>query len=1058
VQPALTAVGAFTYHFVEGQWSAAHYIAEIFDPDAPFGTFGGSDAYTANIDWGDGTTSSQQGDGSGGPLPNFFDDNHLYTEESPPNGFTITVTLQAPGLPTFTVTDTAIVTDPPVAGPTVSSGLDPGFGQGGTVTTDFPGTTPGSASASVVQVQPWDQKIVVAGGATAGVDQLGNPIYEFAVARYNPDGSLDSSFGDNGLVTIPSNDAGAGFLAIQPDGKIIVAGNFAIPNYSPSSPPMPGQFITTGSTITRLNSDGSLDDSFGIGGSEIKDFTLNNLVLEPDGKVVVAGNSTVDYSPLVARLNSDGSLDDSFGTGGEEIGLSGNLALQPDGKILLLGGYTTGGGLSSNDVEAGTEGFTVTRLDANGNLDTSFGAGGTSVIDLGSGFLPADFLGGGNLAVQSDGKIVVGGTFFTSDSVEYANGENDFVVARLDQDGNLDPSFGTGGIQSIEGGLESGMALEPDGKIVLVGTLQGNFSDNSSPAAVVRLDSDGNPDTSFGNYGERTDFFPVSADQLIEGIGSGASSVAVQADGNIVIAGNTTTSSWAVARLLGSGTQGPIGGYTVTADVGASSGVQTVAMFSDPGGAESLADYSADISWGDGGRTQGTISGPDANGNFTVQGSYTYATAGSFPITVTIHHDSAADATGISNANVHGDNLTVTGGFTFHLLEGTWSPSYTLAMVADPSDPSADVADFYGATIDWGDGTTSLNSLNYSDLPQFQAAVQFEHQYMEESPPNGFTITVTVDAPGLPTTTDTAIVTDPAVVGPTLSSAGFDPSFGQGGTVTTDFPGTVSSGEYPIAGYYGLFGGYGPSPTVVQVQPWDQKIVVAGSAPTSADQFGNVTTYEVVVARYNPDGTLDSSFGENGVVSMPAENKVDSLAIQPDGKILVGGSATVLRLNSDGSLDNSFSYGISGFPAESLAFQPDGKIIVASPNNNVYQVARLNSDGSLDTSFGTGGEQQTNLAAGLVGKSQETSLSAGLAVQPDGKILVCGSDNGFAVTRLDANGDLDTSFGTDGTSIIQVGSTVPGIGEYPFPFWQVANSVAVQPDGKIIVAGNAIAS
>jgi len=208
------------------------------------------------------------------------------------------------------------------------------------------------------------------------------------------------------------------------------------------------------------------------------------------------------------------------------------------------------------------------------------------------------------------------------------------------------------------------MALLPDGKIVLVGFISINFGTDNPDGVyqlpeAVRLDSNGNRDTSFGSDGEL--LFNVWPNGT-------ANSVAVQADGNILVAVSnppppdnvSLPPQWIVARLLGSGTQGPIGGYTVTADAGASSGLQTVAMFSDPGGAEPLADYSADIDWGDGSSpTQGTISGPDANGNYTVQGSHAYATAGSYPITVTIHHDSAADATGTSTAYVLDDSSSV---------------------------------------------------------------------------------------------------------------------------------------------------------------------------------------------------------------------------------------------------------------------------------------------------------------------------------------------------------------------------------------------------------------
>jgi hypothetical protein len=229
------------------------------------------------------------------------------------------------------------------------------------------------------------------------------------------------------------------------------------------------------------------------------------------------------------------------------------------------------------------------------------------------------------------------------------------------------------------------------------------------------------------------------------------------------------------------------GGFTVTSNEGAASGLQTVATFADPGGSEELSDYAASISWGDGTpNTPGTIT--VSGGVYTVQGSHTYAeestpdhTGGSptYKVTVTISHDAAAASTAVSAAKVTDPPVAATGKFTVTGVEGVLSSSQTVATFTDPGGAEA-VGD-YAATIAWGDGSTSPGTITLSGGVYTVAG---SHSYAEENAPdhagsNPYGITVTVTHEGAPsvTATSTAVIGDAtpvagAITGPATASPG----------------------------------------------------------------------------------------------------------------------------------------------------------------------------------------------------------------------------------------------------------------------------------------------
>lgn len=312
--------------------------------------------------------------------------------------------------------------------------LDTSFGGDGKVRTKFRG----EAQAGGVAVQP-DGAIVVVGRAGG----------QFALARHKRHGALDTSFGGDGKVRTEFwlGDAGAVDVAIQPDGKILVAGSTA------------GEWA-----VARYEADGTLDTSFGRDGKVRTDFTsgpdnASALVIQSDGKIVVVGRAGYRGFAL-ARYRRGGSLDSSFGDEGKVRTFFGSLdsvrasadgvAIQEDGKIVAAG--WAGG----NYVRVA-----LARYEVNGTLDTSFGGDGRVRTDFGDSAEAAS-----DVAIQANGKIVIAGM---------AAYYKVFALARYLTNGSLDRSFGTGGKVTTE--FDAGdawadaLAMQAGGKIVAVGTL-----------------------------------------------------------------------------------------------------------------------------------------------------------------------------------------------------------------------------------------------------------------------------------------------------------------------------------------------------------------------------------------------------------------------------------------------------------------------------------------------------------------------------------------------------------------------------------------------------------
>ncbi len=346
-------------------------------------------------------------------------------------------------------------------------------------------------------------------------------------------GTLDDSFGSNGKAVTNFKNAAAQCYtsALQRDGKILAAGQYGASTGRPS-----------GFFIIRYLADGSVDSSFSDDGYVVTSLsdnwftqtleTIRSIAVQPDNKIVVAGYASrgelndedgvhPNFNLALVRYMPNGSLDSTFGENGKvmtdfgvfELGYA--VTLQPDGKIVVGG---------SSQAPFDIDNFLVTRYLPNGNLDSSFGEGGKVITDFNDS--DRDIIRA--LALQSDGKIVAGGTnLFVGDSHS-----GNFALARYERNGLLDASFGNGGMVLTDFGPNgdeiNDIALQPDGKIVAAGTANYGFMQNTS-MALVRYNTDGSLDPTFGEAGKTSIRFEEGP--------STATSIALQEEGKIITAG-----------------------------------------------------------------------------------------------------------------------------------------------------------------------------------------------------------------------------------------------------------------------------------------------------------------------------------------------------------------------------------------------------------------------------------------------------------------------------------------------------------------------------------------
>jgi uncharacterized delta-60 repeat protein len=655
---------------------------------------------------------------------------------------------------------------------------------------------------------------------------------------------------------------------------------------------------------------GDVDLSFNSGlGASGAVATVSAVALQADGKIVAAGTFSQSGNQArgnIARFNTDGGLDPTFlSSGGGANGDVLALLVQTDGKILLFGDFTTVNGAARNR---------IARLNSDGTLDYSFLAGST-----GTNFAI------NTAALQSNGKIVIGGRFTN------VNGTTRNRIARLNSDGTLDNSFLAAG-SGINGEVFS-LALQTDGKTVIGGFF--TSVNGATRFGVARLNSDGTNDASFlttAGFGVNNSVFAV----------------AVQPDGRIVIGGLFTNVNGAerngCARL---NADGNLDGSFMAIGSGANAPLHALALQTDGkiviGGAFTIFSGSA----------RNGIARLNTNG--TVDTSF------------------LATGSGVNNIvrslGIQGDGKVVLGG--------------AFTIVNDEARA----------------GIARLND------------------------------TGTLDNPGPGVVRHDVAAAGVQSDGKVIIGGGFVNFAGTGrnriarlnndGTLDTSF----------------LAAGSGANGDVLALAiQTDGKIVIGGT-------FTNVNgTARNRIARLNTDGSLDAGF----VVGAGADSAVRKIAIQADGRILIGGSFAnidgvtrngIARLGTNGTLDGSFlgsGNGANG-AVSTLALQSDGKVLIGGDftsfnGTSRNRVARLNADGTLDTTF---------LSSGNGANDQLFAL----AVQTDGKILIGGlftAINNVArsrIARLNANGTLDTGFANaDGAN-------------------SAVRAMAVQSDGRIVIGG-----
>ena len=716
-------------------------------------------------------------------------------------------------------------------------------------------------------IQQADGKLVVAGYSyTAGVYR------HFALVRYNSDGSLDTTFDGDGKLTISIGVVSEAYAVVQDAaGRLVVAGSA----YNGSNYDV---------VVARCNSDGSLDTTLDGDGVVITplgaaDDQAKDLVIQTDGKLLLAGSShngaNLDFA--LVRYNSDGSLDTTFDGDGKlttAIGIASDYAesviQQADGKLVVAGASR----YDSYDA------FALVRYQLDGTLDSSFSADGKTTTDFGVGSEIAY-----DVTQQLDGKLVVTGVY------------GSFALARYNSDGQLDTSFdGDGKLTTSNSNIGWAVIQQPDDKLVVAGASQNGVT--GSDIALVRYLTNGALDTSFSDDGK------VAANIGYYSINTGES-VVQQADGKLVVAGSGPTNyeDFTLARYHPDG--------TLDTSFGGDGKVITNLNAATP-----LKDFAKAIV-------------QQADGKLVVAGYELNLSTSQFAL-VRYNTDGTLD-TGFDGDGVFKTTLGASRNDAYSVVQ---QADGKLVMVGYARNGSLNdlalVRVHPDGTLDTsfsGDGKLTLD-INAAAISDADATViqQADGKLLVA----GYS--------GSASTPDFALVR--------LNADGtLDTTFDGDGMVITDFAGNGDQGR-----------------TVIQQA--DGKLVVAGKSGAA-----------VALARYDATGALDSTFGVAGkvttVVAPPYPADVYALVQQADGKLAVAGykrnnssyldDALLLRYNQDGSLDTGFgnagqwlmSFSATHDHLQALIQQADGKLVAAGyaegmATGQEFLLVRIDS-GQLDT-------------------------------------------------------------------------------------------------------------
>jgi len=779
-------------------------------------------------------------------------------------------------------------------------------------------------------------------------------------------GQLDTSFGAGGQVLLPS----AGTIrasAMQSDGKAVLVGQTAFSNSS---------FL-----IERVTADGALDATFGTNGVVTTSFSdsaiAKAVAIESDGKIIVGGGDDL------ARYNADGSLDTTFGTGGKltvapsaDVNIQA-LALTSDNSIVVVGRTTFQDPAHPSDSHYTLNSFTVAKFTPAGALDTSFNSTGTYIEQVDNSDNSVTISSGGSsnpmgIAVQPDGKVLVGGNY-----------KIDPAVWRFNTDGSLDTTFGHGGMAFIpmwfsdtsgddyDAATISQLIVQPDGRILAGGF--NNYEDvPENSFAVMRFNADGSVDTTFGNTKDAPGggFFNVPYNAGVLGV---SDALLLQPDGQIIIGGNDGNLTDEIFRLT---SKGAVDSTFNFAPFNFGNGYDSTDTSLDltPDGNILLVDNPE-------------VNGPTYLGLARIVDNYISSTT--FPA-----------ATTTVNVSAGGINPTFGQGGVIQVNDPTsvWTQAAaqrTMRATAVQSDGKILIAGSIGTVATNGIGEIFVERLN----------------------------------------------TDGTV----------DTTFGADGIVET------AIGNVSIA-------------NTIAIQS-DDKIVIGG---VSEDSATSPTDAEFALVRYTAAGALDTMFGTGGIVTtdFTGNEQIDSMVVGSGNVITVAGSYFsspdngfhVARYLSSGALDTSFnSTGkltfdlgtpVSGSPAypTSLALQPDGKILIGSRNGTLAAIYRYNANGSADTGFGTSG-----VATAIANNGASDLSTLAIAVLSSGKIVAAVGD--LTIEEFSSAGVADSSFGNGGfASFYYVNNTYNEAPQIPldptFPTFLGVNLLVSQSDGGIVVVGS----
>jgi uncharacterized delta-60 repeat protein len=634
-------------------------------------------------------------------------------------------------------------------------------------------------------------------------------------------------------------------------------------------------------------------------------------------------------------------------------------AIQPDGKILMGGAFTSYNGKGANR---------IIRLNPNGTIDATFNSGiafndGTNIYSI---------------VVQPDGKILVGGDFLTYQYASYSAGKISFNIIRLNSDGTIDTSFNT--IYSGSNGFNSlvyKIALQSDGKI-LVGGMFTTYA-GVSANRIVRLNSDGSRDTGFS---------------IGTGFDGTVRAITIQSDGNILVGGDFTTyngtSRNRIIRLTNTGANDT----TLSVGTGFDNSVYDIALQTD--------------------------------GQIVIGGSFNqYKTAGNLASKIirisstgtedlTFSHPSYS--TGIFSLAIQADGKILLGSDRVYRLLSTGATDTAFNSNSSANDIVYAIALQSDGKIVIGGVFTVVNTISTNCVARLNTNGTFDTQF--DTGISGFDNVVN----RVFKQSDGKIIVAGYFSKYELTNTSqYIIRLNANGTTDTSF--SAGTGvENPI---YAIR------------QQSDGKIILGGAFATY-----NSTTVNRIV-RLNTDGSRDTSF----VTGTGFNGSTYSLAIQSDGKIIVGGAFTtyngssapyIVRLNTDGSIDSTFATG-TGFNSSvnSVLVQPDGNVLVGG-EFTTYQgttrnrIIRLTSSGAFDSSFAIG------TGFGIpVGSSGVENME----LQSDGKVLAVGGFNTYQgtsrnyITRINSNGTLDTTF--------VVGT---GLDNYAY-------TIRAQSTGKVLVGG-----